>query len=228
MYRRAASQRRCGRQKLRARGLVLPGYACTSQIWRSIRAELDALYDITWVDWPCELTAEFHSIAAFAHWLRLAIQPAYYDFVIGHSLGGLVALEAINRDRELFRQVILVEAFLMSPPPFFRSLFLSPTLGQDERLILDMMERERAHYSPRLRQALRQVDMSRLVASLSTKVQAFYGDRGCGEPHRVERELAWPGELQHRVQVSVVSNAAHFPMIENPRMTTHLLHAILG
>ena len=212
---------------MRAKGLVLPGYSCTSQIWRSIQGELGAIYDITWVDWPYEFTAEFHTLDAFAHWLRLSIQLVYYDFVIGYSMGGLVALELIKRDKELFRQVILVETFLMPPTPFFQNLFLGTTLGQDERLILDMLEREQVHYSPMLREALRKVDMSLLVANLSTKVQALYGDRGWGEPNRVERELAWPRELQHCVEVSVVSNASHFPMIENAKMTTHLLRAIL-
>jgi len=188
---------------------------------------LDAIYDNTWVDWPYEFTAEFHTLEPFAHWLRLAIQPVHYDFVIGHSMGGLVALKLMKRDKGLFRQVILVETFLMPPAPFFQNLFLRTTLGQDERLILDMLEREQVHYSPRLREALQQVDMSLLVSNLSTKIQAFYGDRGCGEPNRVQRELAWPRELQHCVELSVVSNACHFPMIENAKMTTHLLRAIL-
>ncbi|HSB66728.1 MAG TPA: alpha/beta hydrolase [Anaerolineales bacterium] len=207
--------------------MVLPGYSCTSQIWRSIRGELDAFYDISWVDWPCKLISEFHAVEAFAHWLRQATQPAPYDFVIGHSMGGLVALELARMDKELFRRIILVDTFLISPPPFFQNLFVGDTLGPNEYMVLDMLEREQMYYSPRLRAVLKQVDMRPLAANLCAKISAIYGDRGSGDRVRVQRELAWPEELQRRVEVRIVPSASHFPMIENPGETIDILLAIL-
>jgi pimeloyl-ACP methyl ester carboxylesterase len=94
-------------------------------------------------------------------------------------------------------------------------------------MVLDMLDREQGHYSPRLRATLKQADMSLLVANLSVKVHAIYGDRGSGDRDRVERELAWPEGLRRRVEVWVVSDAGHFPMIENPGETIDLLLAIL-
>lgn len=212
---------------MRAKGLILPGYACTSQIWRSIRMELDALYDITWVDWPLEFIDDFHTVEAFAHWLHSSIQSIKYDFVIGHSMGGLVALDLAKKDKDLFRQVVLVETFLTPPTPFFQNLFLETGQKSDKRLILDMLAQEKAHYSPRLREALQRVDTDLAAINVGTKVQAIYGDRGCEEPNRVEKELGWYPELQQRVAISVVPNAAHFPMIENAEAMLHLLRAIL-
>ena len=51
---------------MRLKGLVLPGYACTSQIWHSVRDGLDAAYDISWVDYPRDLLGDFHTVDAFA------------------------------------------------------------------------------------------------------------------------------------------------------------------
>jgi len=208
-------------------GLLLPGYACTSQIWRLVRPELDADYDITWVDWPRELTPGFHTVEAFASWLRRTIRLIDFDFVVGHSMGGLVALELAKMDRGFIRQIVLIETFLRSPAPFFQNIFNGNAPQQEERFIRDMLEREKLNYSPRLREALQQVDVSKAAASLEQKVDAIYGDRGCGEPLRVIQELAWPSELRQRVEISVVPNASHFPMIENARITAQTLRDIL-
>ena len=151
-----------------------------------------------------------------------------YDFVIGHSMGGLVALNLAEKDVHLFRRVILVETFLTPPTPFFQNLFLQPDLRQEERMVLDMLEREKERYSPGLRETLRQVDTSQLMANLSARVQALYGDRGFGEANRVLQELGWSHDLQQRVTVSVVPNACHFPMIENAEVTARRIHDMLN
>jgi pimeloyl-ACP methyl ester carboxylesterase len=208
-------------------GLVLPGYACTSQIWRLVRPELDADFDITWVDWPREFTPGFHTVEAFASWLRRTIRLIDYDFMVGHSMGGLVALELAKKDRGFLRQIILIESFLQSPAPFFQNIFLEKSPEREERLIREMLDREKAFYSPNLREALQHIDVSRAAASLEPKLDAVYGDRGCEEQGRVQQELAWPSELRNRVEVSVVPDACHFPMIENSRMTAQLLRDIL-
>ena len=119
---------------MRQKGLVLPGYACSSQIWDSIRVQLDALYDVTWVDWPHELTAGFHSVTAFADWLYPTTRQAHYDFVIGHSMGGLVALELAQREKPMSQKIVLIETFLLHPTLSFRICFEICTSG---RLAID-------------------------------------------------------------------------------------------
>ncbi len=181
---------------MRRMGLVLPGYACTAQIWRLVRAELDVYYEITWVDWPRTLTPEFHTVEAFASWLRRTIRLMDYDFVVGHSMGGLVALELAKVDRGFIRQIVLVETFLRSPGPFFQNLFLGKAPPGEESLIRAMLEQEKVNYSPRLREALQQVDVSQAAARLEAKVDAIYGDRGFEDEGRVQQELGWPSELR--------------------------------
>ena len=212
---------------MRQKGLVLPGYACSSQIWDSIRVQLDALYDVTWVDWPHELTAGFHSVTAFADWLYPTTRQAHYDFVIGHSMGGLVALELAQREKPMSQKIVLIETFLLPPNPFFQNLFLKSAQVEDSQLIIEMLDREKEYYSAKLQESLRQVDLRQLVVGLCIKFHVLYGDRGCENPDHVMRELAWPQEIQHWADVMLVKNACHFPMIENAEITTQLLQDIL-
>jgi hypothetical protein len=79
------------------RGMLVPGYACTSQIWEPIFDEL-GFYDLTLVDWPVEQTPGFHHLDDFAGWLGAAYWPGEYDFLIGHSMSGLVALRLAAAD----------------------------------------------------------------------------------------------------------------------------------
>lgn len=214
--------------EMRAKGLVLPGYACTSQIWGSIRTQMDAIYDMAWVDWPRELTPGFHSVSAFTDWLYPSARQMRYDFVIGHSMGGLVALELAQRHKVLRRKVVLIETFLLPPGPFFRSLFLNSARIEDVQPINDMLERERGFYSLELQETLKQGNLSLRICNLGTHFHAIYGDRGCDNPDHVVRELAWSQELRHWGDVAVIRNACHFPMIENAWMTTQLLLNILA
>lgn len=220
-------EKHCQGCEMRQKGLVLPGYACRSQIWDSIRVQLDASYDVTWVDWPHELTAGFHSVTAFADWLYSICKQTSYDFVIGHSMGGLVALELAQREKSYLQKIVLVVTYLLPPKPFFQNLFLNSAQVEDSQLIIEMLGQEKEHYSPKLQESLRQVDPQSLVVGLGKKFHILYGGRGCGDTDQVMRELAWPQEIQQWVDVKLISNACHFPMIENSEMTTQLLQDIL-
>ena len=207
------------------KGLFLPGYACTSEIWQPVRAELDRVYEAAYVDWPVEQVSAFHAVSAFTEWTAAAFDLRQYDFVVGHSIGGVVALELAGRAQARVSRVVLLETFLRPPPPFFRNLALAP---DQARAVRQMMTRQRVRYSPLLREALQVVDRGVPLADLQARLYAAYGDRGCGDPGQTIRELGWPADLSARITVAVVAQACHFPMIENPARTIQLLRQWIG
>ncbi len=215
-------------ESVKPKVLLLPGYACRAQIWGALCERLAEACNLTCIDWPQARTPEWHTVAGFVDWLLPQARRAGYAFIIGHSMGGLAALELAQRIEARPRAVVLVESFLLPPGPFFRNLFLPTTPAAVAQPMLDMLQREREYYSPRLAEALKQVDYTRLAAGLGLPLYTLYGDRGCGDPPQVVEALGWPAELQARVTVSMIQGACHFPMLENPEMTTQVVAEILA
>ncbi len=209
------------------KGLFLPGYACTSKIWQMIRDEFDSICEPTWVDWPIQAIPSFHHVADFSHWLYTAVGVESYDFVVGHSLGGLAALQLVAMAEGVEPTVILIETFLTSPAPFFQNLLFDKAASVPAQLISVMLNREKIHYSPVLGDRLREVDMTEWVLTRKKMLYALYGDRGSGVPEKVVNELRWSESLSACVEVKVIPDACHFPMIENPSATLKSLRRIL-
>lgn len=197
------------------KGLFLPGYACTSQIWQLIRDELSSFCELTCIDWPTQTTADFHDIDDFAHWLCDSIEIEQYDFIVGHSLGGLVALRLTEIAKSIDPTIILVESFLAPPTSFFQNLLLNMKDSAQAQPIIQMLGQEKIHYSPVLGERLRDVDIRAWAIKRGKKFYAFYGDRGSGDSEKVLHELNWPESLSDLAEVTIIPNACHFPMIEN-------------
>lgn len=209
------------------KGLFLPGYACTSQIWQLIRKELSSFCEVTCVDWPTQATPGFHHIDDFAHWLYGSTEIKQFDFIVGHSLGGLVALRLTEIAESVDPTIILVESFLAPPTKFFQNLFLNINESPQAQETIQMLNQEKIHYSPILGDSLREVDIRAWAIRRRKKFYAFYGDRGSGNFEKVLNELQWPENLAECVEVTVIPNACHFPMIENPGATLKGLHSVL-
>ncbi len=207
--------------------LFLPGYACTSAIWAPLREVLPAHHATTVLDWPRSATPGFHTPADFASWACTALGGRRFDCVVGHSMGGLVALELLASGAASVSHLVLVESFVVPPGPFFRNLVLREE-SVEAAWIKTMLDLEKPYYSPALAESLRQVDMTANVARLGLPVHALHGDRGCGDLERVRAELGWHAALAERVELSIIPGACHFPMIENPRATAEALCRILS
>lgn len=210
--------------------ILLPGMACRSWIWDDVSRDLGADHEIIPVDWPERLTPGFETPEDFSDWLVAAFARQSFPrrVIIGHSLGGLVALAAVSSGRIPAEAVILVESFLVAPPPFFRNM-VAPSCPPDLRLRLEtMLNAESARYSERSRTRLRTTDHAALLRNVSIPVTALYGDRGSADRDAVAGNLGWPEWIASKVPVEVVPNAGHFPMVENPPETTAILRRILA
>jgi len=182
------------------------------------------------VDWPRERTPGFHRVSDFAGWLVERYFPARIDFLIGHSMGGLVAIEYLAETAYSGIRLILVESFLTPPGPFFQNLVMAEFYPERQRSLKEMLQRERGYYSAGLQNWLKTCDdcedISRLLR-LGIRIRCIYGDRGCRDRQQTARELAWPQPLNEQVPVDWVRDACHFPMLENPVEMAAILRQIL-
>lgn len=192
--------------------IFLPGFACQPWIWDEVAEALQRPFQA--IAWPDGDTVQQ---------LTEAILPTLPAdaIVIGHSMGGLVGLELLNR--HLIRKLVMVESFVTPPPPFFQNLMLPdhPLLPR----VQEMLKQEKLRYPATLAESLKQVDSLQLAQSLQGRIVAIYGDRGSGDPENVRKQLGWPESLA--IPVQVIPNTCHFPMLENSQSLKSALGAIL-
>src|SRR5664280_2024365 len=83
----------CYRRR-RVKGLFLYGLKCQPWIWDGMRSDL-ADCDIEYVKYPGEVTRTCMSVSDLTAWVseQYLSHGQAYDFVLGHSMGGLVALQ---------------------------------------------------------------------------------------------------------------------------------------
>lgn len=208
--------------------VFLPGYACTSAIWTPVLEQLPSRYRPILVDWPRGATPGFCTAGDFSAWLSGTYAGQHFDCLVGHSMGGLVALDLLSGEGHgAAARLVLVETFVTPPAPFFRNLVFDDQ-SPESFAIRSMLSLERPHYAPALADSLREVDMAARIAELAVPVHVIHGDRGCGDAERVRAELHWPASLASRLDLTVIPNACHFPMLENPIATAEALGRVLG
>ena len=123
--------------------LLIPGYACRSWIWDSSIKKLKPSLSFKSIDWPTELTYAFSKLSDFTNWfannhLKTTKQ---YDFLIGHSMGGIIAILASLEATFKIDQLILVESFVKPPVPFFQNILMNNApdkiIGKVEKMLND-------------------------------------------------------------------------------------------
>lgn len=200
------------------RGLFLSGYGCNSWIWEDVEKCIEGNeYNLEFIQWPRELIASFHNVSDFAKWVidNYIESEKSYDFIVGHSMGGLVALHIANMSAVKINKIVLVESFILSPSAFFQNLLMENTSNKLANKVIDMLKEESELYSNHLKNQLRVLDMTELVNKLNCEISAVYGDRGSNDFNKVLSALQWSEELKSKIKLNVIHNACHFPMLEN-------------
>lgn len=211
---------------MRSRAYFLPGYACTADIWRPCASTLADRFDTVALSWPADLTRDFHTVSHFSDWLQEEIHLAPADALIGHSLGGLVALEVARRSGLPDVRVVLVESFLTPPHSFFKNLLMPSAPRALVAEVSEMLDRERPKYSTTLREHLASLDLSAEVEHSPARIDSLYGDRGHSAAE-VTESLGWSKQLQRRINIHIVPKACHFPMLEQQVATAQIIRSIL-
>lgn len=215
--------------------LFLPGYACLGWIWDEVVARLmpDQRHPMgdgssMALEWPVTDPAAVADIDSLADWLgQQTAASAEPVTLVGHSMGGLVALRLASRRPANLARVIWVDSFITTPPPFFRNLLMPGQTALEER-VQAMMRAGSPGYPEKLRKGLRELNVLDDVRAASCQLGAIYGGRGeIKAAEGLRSLLAWPKDVASRVKVAVVRNACHFAMLEDPAACADAVRELL-
>lgn len=201
------------------KALLLSGIGCTHRIWQPFVKEL-AGWHLTALDYPHEVTIRAHGVKDLAKWLLETIDINEYDCAVGHSMGGLVLLEAFSMLSGL--PLILVESNLRPADVFFHNLLTQEHMKAYGTELTDKMRPEFAYYTEELKGSLQDdFDYTGSVLQAKAKIYAVYGDRGV-RPAQTEK-LNLPPDVLKKIRLAFVDNCAHMPMLENPRQLSAII-----
>lgn len=197
------------------KGLFLYGANCTMHVWRDIRSAFRN-HSITYVSYPHALTKQARSVQEITRWVYEVYGEESYDFIVGHSMGGLIALQLAAAWHLDVNRVILIEANLKPASMFYRNLLLPCNRAEHEAEVMDMIQRETPFYNPELKKAIQEdFDYTAYVAMLDCPLYMIYGDRGQGTYIRKVDDLYLDKDILEKIHFRFVRNACHMPMLEN-------------
>lgn len=209
--------------------MFLPGYACTSDIWDDIKTKMDENdLGADYVNWPREKLNDFSSTNDFAKWLNEQYDLDSYDTIIGHSMGGLVAIDLADKNLFTDKRLILVESFFKTPSKFFRNLYLKNANQSLKDKIELMLKEESTYYNKALSEKLKDLDKFDEIKNLNSEIICFYGAREESNKKFVINQLNLDEGNLEKLKIKVVSQSSHFPMLENPEEFFTKLIDILG
>lgn len=210
----------------RTKGLFLYGINCTQQVWASLQPLLPS-WDCELLPYPHEVTREAACLSDLAQWVARQTAGKRYDAIVGHSLGGLIALELAAAHSVPAGRIICLDTNLKPAGAFFRNLM---TEAHMERFGLDvhaMMAAERPYYTAFLMQSLREdFDYTALLPQVRSPVYLLLGDRGRADAADHLGELNLPPCAMERLHIRFVADSCHMPMLENPVELAQILREI--
>jgi pimeloyl-ACP methyl ester carboxylesterase len=170
------------------------------------------------------------SVSELSAWVdeRYLSHGQAYDFVLGHSMGGLIALQLSALDSARFKKTIYVESFLKPSEPFYRNLMMEANMATMGDRVLAMFSEEDARYTPELKKSLKEdFDYTGPLDHIANEVFGIYGDRGNRDRSLLLRNLNLDGQQLGKLDISFIRNSCHLPMLENPHELAQRVVSIL-
>ena len=207
--------------------LLLYGVNCTKEIWDYINPYfLD--FEVDYVEYPHEVTAKANNVEDLTKWVYDTYHLIKYDVIIGHSLGGIIALQlAANYNME-FSKIIFLDTNLKPAEAFYRNLMTLENMEKYGNILSQMFDKERFFYRQELFKALQaEFDYTALLDNITQKIFGIYGDRGIPEYANRIHDLNLSDQSLERVNLIFIANACHMPMVENPQELSQVIHHIV-
>jgi pimeloyl-ACP methyl ester carboxylesterase len=225
-----------GRAGHRPLAVLVHGYSCTHTHWSGVLARMDEGIDSVVVSLPGHDDSplpegRLDMSACASHVLdRLGAIGRQGVVLIGHSLGGMIGMICVHERPELFRGLVLVDAFpkLGPPEPFNRSFWDGSPPELKWEIVAGMKETRR-RLPETLWESVVAFDGTPLLAGLQRPVRGIYGDRG--HPHESalrERVMSTGLGRAPDVEVYIVGQAGHFVMLERPRAFCGVLSSVVA
>lgn len=207
--------------------LLLYGVNCTSKIWDNLRPYLDS-YEVVYVEYPHEITQRANDVDTISKWVYETYNGQPYDAVIGHSLGGIVALQLASKYKMKFNKIIYLDTNLRPANEFYRNLMTVEHMTEYGNDVLTMFQEERKFYTSNLFKSIQEeFDYTKYLKELTQKVYAIYGDRNRPEYKNKITDLNLSNEALSKLDFRFINDACHMIMIENPKKLYQMIDEIL-
>ena len=207
--------------------LMLYGVNCTNKVWDYLKSYLSE-YEVDYVEYPHEVTVKAKEVTDISEWVYDNYHHKYYEAVIGHSLGGIVALQLAVKYKMKFGKLIYLDTNLKPANEFYRNLMTPEHMNEFGENIITMFQEERKFYTPELFESIQnEYDYTNYLKEITQKVYGIYGDRNKAEYCNKVRDLNLSNEALEKVELKFINNACHMIMIENPKQLYETIEDIL-
>lgn len=208
--------------------LFLYGANCTSEVWLPIKDLLTNI-DITYVKYPHEILCAAGSVTDITRWVYSTYGNSKYNLLLGHSMGGMIALELAADFGMVCDKIILVETNLRPAKEFYRNLLMPKHMENFGNEVIEMLQSEAPFYLPELKKSIQEnFDYTGFVEKINQQIFAIYGDRGLeGYKNRIN-DLCLDKSTTDKLLFSFVKNSCHMPMLENSTELANIILAIVS
>ena len=209
------------------KAVFLYGAKCNPDLWNFIRPQLKE-FDIDYVAYPHEMLKKAMATDDIVPWAAAYADECRCDVVVGHSMGGQIALSMLPLLKQPPSTLVLIESNPVPSGPLYRNLMTEEHMKQYGEPVLGMLASEAEFYTKELLLSLTDgYDLTPYIRQYRGKIHAIYGNRGRAVGKRHADELCLPEDIISRMELRFIRNACHLPMIENPTDMAGALAQIL-
>jgi len=207
----------------------LYGANCTKAIWDDLLPEMGDP-DPLIIEYPHEVTKQAQSVSDITLWVHDTYgNELNCDCLIGHSMGGIIALELVTKFGVSCEKVALIESNLKPAEKFYRNLMTPENMKIHGGKIIPMIKSEATYYSDDLKHSLQDdFDFTDLVRKSTVEIHGIYGDRGEENYKNRISDLNLGKDIENNINFHFIKNACHMPMVENPTDLAGILKAIIS
>ena len=207
--------------------LFLYGVNCRKDIWKHIHPYFTG-YDVDYVEYPHAVTSKATSVDDITKWVYEKYSCYRYDAVIGHSLGGIIALQLVSKYQMNFKKIIFLDTNLKPANKFYRNHMTQTHTEIYGKEIMKMFDEESIFYRKELLNSIQDdFDFTNLLSNISQKVYAIYGNRGISNYLNRIKDLNLSKKDINRLNIIFVEDSCHMIMIENPSSLANIILDIL-
>lgn len=207
--------------------MLLYGVNCTKDIWEYINPYLRN-FEIDYVEYPHEVTLSAKKVDDITKWVYKNYGHHCYDAIVGHSLGGIIALQLIAKYKMKVDKIIYLDTNLKPANEFYRNLMTQKNMERYGNSILQMLSEEREFYTSELLQSIQvDFDYTNLVNEIPQDIYAIYGDRGMPEYPAKVQDLNLSDQVLNNLKLVFIRDSCHMIMVENPKQLSEVMKSIL-
>lgn len=208
------------------KAMFLYGLNSNASIYNEVLNQLKHI-DAHIVTYPKELTKEATAPFDLAQWVNRMYQEESFDVVIGHSMGGIIALQLHCVLHMQFKKIILLETNLKPANPFYRNLCTPEHMKVYGDSVIETIKKEAVYVHKALAQSVQEnFDYSSYVKQAECKIYGIYGDRNQPDYKDKFTDLCLDHDIIENINFSFIKNSCHMPMIENPQALAHRIQEI--